>query len=316
MSYERHLVNCNFDYEIDSDSESSDDDKSDKKVEDNSLPLEEDQVLLAEPLKEDNLNVSQQSYVPVAQVESTQQQSPSTVLLQPVHTSFIQPPVSDVQYITINSTPTQSVMPCFQYQTPPTVLVQPPVVDPTTVVLNNSPVDMFVSQSSNLLFSSQPIIVGLDQYSMSSNYTFTQSPQMYQPAKPVESISNHYYIINTEPTISNDWSYNITSEIKTERKIICTPPRVYTNRKLRSTECYDTKENIPNSLVQSVENQVYGVMNIMRNINPEPWKRQTIKTYSTKKIEEQKMLSKKVEEKNILPKCIEPHLPQVSTSVI
>lgn len=318
VSYDRHLVNCNFDYEIDSDSESSDDDIPEKKVEDSCLPLEKEQVELPkEILKEDNTTVSQQNYVPVAPVQSTHLQPSPTVILQPVHTSYIQPPVSDVQYITINSTQSQSVMPCFQYQTSPTVLVQPSVVDPTTVVLNNSPVDMYVSQSSNLLFSPQPMIVGLDQYGMSSNYTFTQSPQIYQSSKPVEPISNQYYIINTEPTVQNEWSYNVTSEIKTERKIEYTQPKVYTNRKLRSTECYDTKENIPNSLVQSVENQAYGVMNIMRNINvnPEPWKRPTMKTYPPKKIDDPKSLPKRVEEKKILPKLVVSHLSQILVSV-
>lgn len=317
VSYERHLVNCNFDYDIGSDSESSDDDKSDKKIEVNYEPLKEEQILLVEPLKDDQYNVSQHNYVPAVPVESTlsQQQTSSTVILQPVQTSFVQSPIPDVQYITINNTPTQPVMPCFQYQTPSTVIVQPSVVDPTTVVLNNSAVDMYVPQNNNLLFSSQPMIVGLDQYTVSSNYTFTQTPQIFQSPKPIEPISNQYYIINTEPTISNEWSYNITSEIKTERKIMCTQPKVYTNRKLRPTECYDTKENIPNSLVQSIENQAYGVMTIMRNVNPEPWKRQTMKTYPPKKIDEQKISPKRVEEKKILPKNVEPHLSKISTLV-
>ncbi|CAH1713183.1 unnamed protein product [Aphis gossypii] len=318
LSYERHLVNCNFDYEIDSDSESSDDDKCDKKIEDDCLPLVDEVVVRVE----DNNIVPQQSCVPATQIESDHQQQqqeepPQTVLLQPIHTSYVQPSVTDVQYITINSTQTQSVLPCFQYQTSPTVIVQPSVVDPTTVVLNSPPLDMYVSQSNNLLFSSQPMIVGLDQYTtMSSNYTFTQSPQIYQPTKPVEPISNQYYIINTDPTISNEWSYNITSEIKTERKIVCTQPKVYSNRKLRLTECYDTKENIPNSLVQSIENQAYGVMNIMRNVNPEPWKRPTLKTYPSKRIEEQIISPRRIEEKKILPKCVEPsHLFKTSTPI-
>jgi len=316
VSYERHLVNCNFDYEIDSDSESSDDDRSEKKVEEDSfLSLEEQQVLQVEPLKENHI-VPEQNYIPITTLQSSQQQqqqSVPTVILQPVHTSFVQPPVPDVQYITINNTATPSVMPCFQYQTSPTVIVQPTVVDPTTVVLNNSSVDMYVSQSNNLLFSSQPMLVDLNQYTMSSNYAFTQSPQIYQSTKPVEPISNQYIIINTEPAVSNDWSYNITSDTKNERKIVYTQPKVYTNRKLRATECYDTKENIPNSLVQSVENQVYGVMNIMRNVNPEPWKRQTIKTYPPKRNEE-KFVPKRIEEKKILPKGIE-RASKVSTLV-
>lgn len=313
VSYDRHLVNCNFDYEIGSDSESSEDEVSDIKDEDNCLSLEEEPMLLVEPLKEDHTVLSQQNYTPVAPIESTQQQQqpPPTVIIQPLQTSFIQPPVSDVQYIAINSTPTQSVVPCFQYQPPPTVIVQPSVVDPTAVVLNNSSVDMFVSQNNNLLFTSQSMIVGLDQYSMSSSYTYTQSPQIYQPAKPVETISNQYFIINTEPTVSNDWSYNITSEIKTECKISSTQPKVYTNRKLRSTECYDTKENIPNRLIQSIENQAYGVMNIMRNVNPEPWMRQTMKTYPPKKIEDQKVLPKRGEVKKILPKYVGSYSTQV-----
>ncbi|XP_025209223.1 histone-lysine N-methyltransferase trithorax isoform X1 [Melanaphis sacchari] len=317
LSYERHLVNCNFDYDIDSDSESSDDDKCDKKIEDDCLPLADEVVVQVE----DHNIVPQQNYISATQVESEHQQQqqeepPHTVILQPIHTSFVQPSVSDVQYITINSTPTQSVLPCFQYQPSPTVIVQPPVVDPTTVVLNSPPLDMYVSQSNNLLFSSQPMIVGLDQYTtMSSNYTFTQSPQIYQPTKPAEPITNQYYIINTDPTISNEWSYNITSEIKTERKVVCTQPKVYSNRKLRLTECYDTKENIPNTLVQSVENQVYGVMNIMRNVNPEPWKKPTMKTYPSKRIE-QKISPRRIEEKKILPKCVEPpHLFKISTPV-
>jgi len=318
VSYERHLVNCNFDYEIDSDSESSDDDKSDKIIEDDCLPLVEDVVVRVE----DHNIVPQQNYIPPSPIESEQQQQqqlqeepPHTVILQPIHTSFVQPSVSDVQYITINSTPTQSVMPCFQYQTPPTVIVQPSVVDPTTVLLNSPPLDMYVSQSNNLLFSSQPMIVGLDQYTtMASNYTFTQSPQIYEPAKPVEPISNQYYIINTEPSVSNEWSYNITSETKSERKVMCTQPKVYSNRKLRLSECYDTKENIPNSLVQSVENQAFGVMNIMRNVNPEPWKRPTMKTYPSKRIEEQRILPRRIEEKKILPKCVEPPF-KISTPV-
>lgn len=318
VSYEKHLINCNFDYEISSDSESSDDDRSDKKVEDNVLPIKE-QILQVEPLKEDVI-MPQINYIPVVPIQSVhqqQQQSSSTVIIQPVQTSFVQPSMPDVQYITINN-PTQPVMPCFQYQTPPTVIVQPSVVDPTTVVLNNSSMDMYVSQNNNLLFSSQPMIVGLDQYTMSSNYTFTQSSQIYQPQKPVEPISNQYYIINPEPTtVSNEWSYNITSEIKTDHKIV-TQPKVYTNRKLRPTECYDIKENIPNSLVQSVENQSNGVMNIMKNVNPEPWKRQIIKTYPPKKIEEPKISPKKVEEKKILPKynkCIEIPNPKISNTV-
>lgn len=328
VSYERHLVNCNFDYDIGSDSESSDDDKPDKKLEENCVSLKEEQVLRVEPLKEDHSIVPLQNCVPVPSIQSELQElqqpqpppppppPPPTVILQPVHTSFVQPPVPDVQYITINSTQTQSVMPCFQYQTPQTVIVQPSVVDPTTVVLNNSPVDMFVSQSNNLIFSSQPMIVGLDHYTMSSNYTFAQSPQIYQSTKPVEPISNQYYIINTEPTVSNEWSYNVTSETKTERKFVCTQPKVYTNRKMRSTECYEAKENIPNSLVQTVENQAYGVMNIMRNVNPEPWKRQIMKTYPPKKVEEQKISTKRIEEKKILPKCIEPQSSKMSNSVI
>ncbi|XP_022167884.1 histone-lysine N-methyltransferase trithorax isoform X3 [Myzus persicae] len=319
VSYERHLVNCNFDYEIDSESESSDDDKSDKIIEDDCSPLLEEVVVRVE----DHNIVLQQNYIPATQIESEHHQQhqeeepPHTVILQPIHTSFVQPSVSDVQYITINSTPTQSVMPCFQYQTPPTVIVQPSVVDPTTVVLNSPPLDMYVSQSNNLLFSSQPMIVGLDQYTtMASNYTFTQSPQIYQPAKPVEPISNQFYIINTEPTISNEWSYNVTSEIKTERKVMCTQPKVYSNRKLRLTECYDTKENIPNSLVQSVENQAFGVMNIMRNVNPEPWKRPNMKTYPSKRIEEHKISPRRIEEKRILPKCAElPHSFKIATPV-
>jgi len=316
VSYERHLVNCNFDYEIDSDSESSDDEKSVKIVEDDCLPLVEEVVVRVE----DNI-VLQQNYISATQIESEhhqqQQEPPHAVILQPVQTSFVQPSVSDVQYITINSTPSQSVMPCFQYQTPPTVIVQPSVVDPTTVVLNSPPLDMYVSQNNNLLFSSQPMIVGLDQYTtMASNYTFTQSPQIYQPPKPVEPISNQYYIINTDPTVSNEWSYNITSEIKTERKMVCTQPKVYSNRKLRITECYDTKENIPNSLVQSVENQAFGVMNIMRNVNPEPWKRPTMKTYPSKRIEEHKISPRRIEEKKILPKYVEPpHSFKISTPV-
>lgn len=316
VSYDRHLVNCNFDYEIDSDSESSEDEVPDIKDEDNCLSLEEP-ILLVEPLKEDHTVLSQQNYTPVAPIESTQQQQqpPHTVIIQPLQTSFIQPPVSDVQYIAINSTPTQSVVPCFQYQPPPTVIVQPSVVDPTSVVLNNSSVDMFVSQNNNLLFTSQSMIVGLDQYSMSSSYTYTQSPQIYQPAKPVETISNQYYIINTEPTVSNDWSYNITSEIKTECKISSTQPKVYTNRKLRSTECYDTKENIPNRLIQSIENQAYGVMNIMRNVNPEPWMRQTMKTYPPKRIEDQRVLPKRGEVKKILPKYVGSYSSQVPASI-
>lgn len=313
VSYERHLINCNFDYDISSDSESSDDDKSDKKIEFNYEPLKEEQLI--EPLNEDQHNISQHNYIPAALVESAQQQPPPTVILQPVQTSFVQSPVPDVQYITINNTPAQPVMPCFQYQTPPTVIVQPSVVDPTTVVLNNSPVDMYVPQNNNLLFSSQPMIVGLDQYAMSSNYTYTQTPQIYQTPKTIESISNQYYIINTDPTVSNEWSYNITSEIKNERKIMCTPPKVYTNRKLRPTECYDTKENIPNSIVQSIENQAYGMMTLMRNVNPEPWKRQTMKTYPPKKIDEQKISPKRVEEKKILPKNVDPHLSKVSTLI-
>lgn len=317
VSYDRHLVNCNFDYEIDSDSESSEDEVPDIKDEDNCLSLEEEPILLVEPLKEDPIVLSQQNYTPVAPIESTQQQQqpPPTVIIQSLQTSFIQPPVSDVQYIAINSTPAQSVVPCFQYQPPPTVIVQPSVVDSTAVVLNNSSVDMFVSQNNNLLFTSQSMIVGLDQYSMSSSYTYTQSPQIYQPAKPVETVSNQYYIINTEPTVSNDWSYNITSEIKTECKISSTQPKVYTNRKLRSTECYDTKENIPNRLIQSIENQAYGVMNIMRNVNPEPWMRQTIKTYPPKKIENQKVLPKRGEVKKILPKYVGSYSSQVSASM-
>lgn len=307
VSYERHLVNCNFDYEIDSDSESSDDDKPDKKIEDNCLPLENEVVVIVE----DHHNImSEQNYIPATQIESEHQQQqqeepPHTVILQSIQTSFVQPSVSDVQYITINSNPTQSVMPCFQYQTPPTVLVQPSVVDPNTVVLNSPPMDMYVSQSNNLLFNSQPMIVGLEQFTttMASNYTFTQSPQIYQPAKPVEPIPSQFYIINTDPTVSSEWSYNIVPEIKAESKMICTQPKVYSNRKLRLTECYNTKENIPNSLVQSVENQAFGVMNIMRNVNPEPWKRPIMKTYPSKRIEEQKILPKRIEEKKILPKC-------------
>lgn len=329
VSYDRHLVNCNFDYDIGSDSDSSDDDKSDKKLEENCIPFKEEQVLRVEPLKEDHNIVTSQNCMPVAPIQSTVQEQqqqpppppslplpPPTVILQPVHTSFVQPPVPDVQYITINNTQTQSVMPCFQYQTPQTVIVQPSVVDPTTVVLNNSPVDMFVSQNNNLLFSSQPMIVGLDHYTMSSNYTFAQSPQIYQSAKPVEPISNQYYIINTEPTVSNEWSYNVTSEMKSERKFVITQPKVNTNRKMRSTECYEAKENIPNSLVQTVENQAYGVMNIMRNVNPEPWKKHPIKTYLPKKAEVQKIATKRVEEKKILPKCVEPQPSKLSTPVI
>lgn len=315
VSYERHLINCNFDYEIGSDSESSDDDKSEKKVEDNFLSVEEERVLQVEPLKDDHI-VPKQNYIPITTIHSTQQQQQSapTVILQPVHTSFIQPSVPDVQYITINNTPAQSVMPCFQYQTSPTVIVQPTVVDPTTVVLNNSPMDMYVSQNNNLLFSSQPMIVGLDQYTLSSNYTFTQSPQIYQSTKPIEPISNQYIIINTEPTVPNEWSYNITSDTKNERKMVCTQPKVYTNRKLKTTECYDTKENIPNSLVQSVQNQVYGLINITKNVNPEPWKKQIFKTYSSKRHEE-KVLPKRVEEKKILPKSTEQHSSNVSSSI-
>ncbi|VVC31696.1 Hypothetical protein CINCED_3A025114 [Cinara cedri] len=318
VSYERHLINCNFDYDIGSDSDLSDDDKSDKKPEVNYLPLKEEQSLLVEPLKEDE-NFSQQNFVPTAiSVGSAhqEQQPPSTVIIQPVQTSFVQSPVPDVQYITINNTPTQPVMPCFQYQTPQTVIVQPSVVDSTTVVLNNSSVDMYVPQNNNLLFSSQPMLVGLDPYTMSSNYTFTQTSQIYQSPKPIEPISNQYYIINSEPTVSNEWSYNITSEIKTERNILCTQPKVYTNRKLRSTElCYDTKENIPNSLVQSVENQAYGVMTIMKNVNPEPWKRPIMKTYPPKKNDEHKISPKRVEEKKILPKNIESDSCKISTSI-
>lgn len=317
-SYERHLDTCNFDYEIGSDSESSDDEKSDKRVEDNCSSPKEEHVLRERPLKYDQHVVPQQSCTPVTPVQTEiqhQQQQPSpTVILQPVHTSFVQPSVSDVQYITINSTPPQSVMSCFQYQTPSTVIVQPSVVDPTTMVINNPPVDMFVSQSNNLLFSSQPMIVGLDQYTMPSNYNFTQSPQIYQSPKHVEQISNSYYIINTDPSIQNEWSYNLTSNIKTIPKDVCTQPKVYTNRKLRSTESY-AKENIPNSLVQSVENQVYGVMNIMKNVNPEPWKKPTMKTYPPKRVVEYKDSSKKIEEKRILPKSTESHLPQMPTSV-
>lgn len=317
VSYEKHLVNCNFDYEIDSDSESSDEEKSDKRVENNCLSPEE-HILRERPLKDDQHIVPQQNCIPVTPVQSAiqhhQQQPPPTVILQPVHTSFVQTSVSDVQYLTINSTSPQSVMSCFQYQTPSTVIVQPSIVDPTTMVINNPPVDMFVSQSNNLLFSSQPMIVGLDQYAMSSNYTFTQSPQIYQPPKPVESISNSYYIINTDPYVQNEWSYNLTSDIKTTPKDVCTQPKVYTNRKFRSAESY-AKENIPNSLVQSVENQVYGVMNIMKNANPEPWKKPTMKTYPPKRVVEHKDSSKKIDEKRILPKSAEPHLPQMSTSV-
>lgn len=322
VSYERHLANCNFDYELGSDSDSSDDEKSDKKVEDDCDILKEEQVLLqVESPNEDYLILPQQNYIPVAPIPQQQQQQappppPPTVILQPVHTSFVQPPAPDVQYLAINNTPAQSVMPCFQYQTPPTVLVQPSVVDATTVVLNNSPVDMYVSQSNNLLFSSQPMIVGLDQYNMSSNYTITQSPQMYQPAKPSETVTNQYYIINPEPIVSpSEWSYNITSEVKTECKITCAQPKVYTNRKLRSAECYAAKENIPNSLVQSVENQACGVMNIIKRVNPEPWKRQTMKTYPPKRIEVQNVSSKRIEDKKILPKLVESHLPKTSTSL-
>lgn len=332
VSYEKHLVNCNFDYDIGSDSESSDDDKSDKKIEEKCVPIKEEQILRVDPYKEDHNNiVPLQNVVPVAPIQSTLQEQqqqppppppslplpppPPTVLLQPVHTSFVQPSVPDVQFIAINNTQTQSVMPCYQYQTPQTVLVQPSVVDPTTVVLNNPPGEMFVSQNNNLLFSSQPMIVGLDHYTMSSNYTFAQSPQIYQSAKPVEPISNQYYIINTEPTISNEWSYNVTSEMKTERKIVFTQPKLFTNRKMRSTECYEAKENIPNSLVRTVENQAYGVMNIMRNVNPEPWKRHLMKTFPPKTDEAQKIATKKVEEKKILPKC-EPQPFKMSTPVI
>lgn len=318
VSYERHLVHCNFDYEISSDSESSDDDRSDKKIEDRVLPIKEKQILQVEPLKEDHI-MPQLDYNPVAPIQSVhQQQSSSTVIIQPVQTPFVQPSMPEVQYITINN-PTQPIMPCFQYQTSPTVLIQPPVVDPTTVVLNNSSMDMYVSQSNNLLFNSPPMMVGLDQYTMSSNYTFTQASQIYQPTKSVEPISNQYYIINSEPiTVSNEWPYNITSEIKTDHKIVSTQPKVYINRKLRQTENYDTKENIPNSVVQSVESQVNGVMNIIKNVNPEPWKRQTIKKYPPKKMEEQKISSKKIEEKKILPKCnkcIEIPKPKISNAV-
>ncbi|XP_025421628.1 histone-lysine N-methyltransferase trithorax isoform X2 [Sipha flava] len=318
LSYERHLASCNFDYDIGSDSESSDDDKSEKKVDEHCLLFKEEHAVRVELLKEDHI-IPQQNYTPVAPMQSAQQQQqpPPTVILQPIQTSFVQPSIPDVHYITINSTPAQSVMPCFQYQTtPPTVLVQPSVVDPTAMVLNNHSVNMYVSQSNNLIFSSQPMIVGLDQYTtMSSNYTFSQSPQIYQPSKSVEPISNQYYIINAEPTVPNEWPYNITSEVKTERKMVYTQPKVYTNRKLKLTECYDTKENIPNSLVQSVENQAYGVMNIIRNVNPEPWKRQTIKTYLPKKIQEQKVSPKRAEEKKILPKSVEPHSPKLLTSI-
>lgn len=314
VSYERHLANCNFDYELGSDSDSSDDEKSEKKVEDNCLQLK-DHILRVETSKEEPQILPQQNYIPMAPIHSIQQPPPAaapTVILQPVQTSFVQPSAPDVQYITINNPPTQSIMPCFQYQTPPAVLVQPSVVDPTTVVLNNSPVDMYVSQSNNLLFSSQPMIVGLDHYNMSSNYTFTQSPQIYQQPKPIEPI-NQYYIINTEPVVSSsEWSYNIAPEIKTERKVVCSQPKVYSNRKLRSNECYDTKENIPNTIVQSIENQAFGVVNIMKNVNPEPWKKQTMKTYPPKRIEEQKVSPKKNEEKKILPKCsVEPKLSKI-----
>lgn len=310
VSYEKHLVNCNFDYDIDSDSESSDDDVSDKKAEINCLPLKQE-ILPVEPLKEEH---PLQNYVPVPPIQTSPQQQqspPPTVIIQPLQTSFVQPPVSEVQYITINSTPPQSVMPCFQYQSPPTVIVQPPVVDPTTVVLNNSPVNMYVSQSNNLLFNPQQMIVGLDQYNMSSNYIYTQPPQVYQPTKPEEPISNQYYVINTtEQTIFNKWPYDIT-----DRKMLSLQPKVYTNRKLRSTESYDTKENIPNSVVQSVDNQSYTLMNAMKNVNPEPWKSKTIKTYPSKRTENQNISPKKIEVKKILPKCIGSDSSQVSTSV-
>lgn len=310
VSYERHLVTCNFDYDIDSESESSDDDKPDKKVEENCSQLIEEQVLLVEPVKEDLHIVPQQSFISLGSVQSAHQQQqppPPTVVLQSVtsvQTSYVQPSVPDVQYITINNTPTQPVMPCFQYQSPPTVIVQPSVVEPPTVVLNNPPVDMYVSQSNNLLFSSQPMIVGLDQYSMPSNYSFTQSPQIYQTPKPVEPVSNQYYIINTDSTISNEWSYNVTSENKSGHKIERTQPKVYSNRRIQTTESHDSKENIPNSLVQSVENQAYRVMNIMRTVNPEPWKKTNVKIY----------LPKKNEEKKILPKSVPQYVSNISIS--
>ncbi|XP_050537456.1 histone-lysine N-methyltransferase trithorax [Daktulosphaira vitifoliae] len=322
LSFERHLISCNFDYGLGSDSDSSEDEKSDIKVEINQFEVE-NKILYAEPIKEESNLVHQQNYIPITQIPSQQQpltHSP-TLIIQPI-SSYVQTPATDVQYITINNTQPQSVMPCFQYQTPPTVIVQPSVVDPTTVLLNNPPVDMFMSQSNNLLFSSQPMIVGLDQtYTMASGYTFTQSPQIYQSPKPVEvnttHVSNQIYILNSEPTsVSNEWSYSITSDIKTEHKVVCTTqPKVYSNRKLKPTECYDSKENIPNRLVQSVENQVYGVMNIINNINPEPWKKQTMRTYPPKRNEFKICSSKTVEKKKILPKTNGFYLNKSTTAI-
>lgn len=347
LSFDKHLVHCDFNFYIDSDSISSDDidsddidsddDVSDKKFENNFLQVQvnkenvlqnnvpvtpiqtspQQQSILISP-QQQPIQTSPQHQQPV--LISPQQHTQPTVILQPLQNSFIQPPVSDVQYIAINSTSPQSAMPCFQYQSPPTVVVQPPVIDPNTAVLNNSPVNVYVSQSNNLLISSpQQMVVGLDQYNMSSNYTYTESSQVYQPTKPEEPISNQFYVINTiEPTFYDRWftNYSITPELETNSKISSTQPKVYVNRKLRSTECYDAKENIPNSLVKSINNQTCSVMNAMKNVNPEPWKKQPLKTYPSKQNEDQSILPKKVEVKKILPKCVESHSSPIKNKTL